>query len=236
MEILSASPKTLLLYGPEVHKLHLEFEVAERVDVLTFSADLVEHDQIFFSADGVAATPITWGTAHSNTMTALAAAIANLDSIDTATVSGRTIIITPVDNAVLTYNVSVARLLDGIGTAVGTVANTQGAVYPGQPVVLVGSGEKVKPLAAGVGFLNAIGFSLHKGLAGELITVVMKGHAVIAAESGEASLIPGPVKVLGFDTATLRVKYGVTSTDTDVAGWALDAGNDGDDIRVVVSA
>ena len=116
------------------------------------------------------------------------------------------------------------------------MSETQGTIYPGQPVVLTGSGEKVKPLASGVGFLSAVGVSIHKGLPGELITVIMKGHAVLAAESGETSLIPGPVKVIGFNTSTLRVKYGVTSTDTDVAGWALDSGNDGDAIRVVISA
>lgn len=234
METLSPSPKTLLLYGPEVHKLHLEFEVAERKVVLTFSADLVTGDYVTGVVGGVAITNTVYATNHATTMAAIAAKIAALDAIDTATVSGRTITITPFDNAVLDYAFTVVS--SAAGTAVASVAETQGKIYPGQPIVLTGSGEKVKPLAAGVSWFNAIGFSIHAGEPGELITAVMKGHAVIAALSGENSLVPGPVKVIGFDTDTQRVKYGVTSTATDVAGWAIDGGNTGDEIRVIVSA
>lgn len=234
METLSPSPKTLLLYGPEVHKLHLEFEVAERKVVLTLSADLVAGDYVAGVIGGVAITNTVYATSHNATMTSIAAKIAALDAIDTATVSGRTITIVPFDNATLDYAFTVVS--SAAGTAVASVAETQGAIYPGQPIVLVGSGEKVKPLAAGASYFNAIGFSIHQGEPGELITAVVKGHAVIAAESGENSLVPGPVKVLGFNTSTKRVKYGATTTHADVAGWALDAGDTGDDIRVLVSA
>jgi len=234
MEILSPSPKTLLLYGPEVHKLHLEFEVAERKEVLTLSADLVAGDYVAGSVAGVSISNTVYAASHAATLSAIAAKIAALATIDTAVASGRTITIVPFDNAELAYSFSVVS--SAAGTATASVATTQGTVYPGQPVALAGVGEQVYPLAAGSPFRNAIGISLHTGKPGELITIVMKGHAVIMAKSSQASMVPGPVKVAGFDTTSLRVTYAIASADTDVAGWALDAGDEGADIRVVISA
>lgn len=234
MEILSASPKTLFLYGPEVHKLHLEFEVAERKVVLTLSADLAAGDYLAGGVSGVAITPTVYAASHDATLAAIAVKIAALETIDTAVASARTITITPFDNAILSYDFSVVS--SAAGTAVASVAETHGNVYKGQPCILTGVGEKIAPLASGSPYRNAIGFPIQDGTPGDLVTLVMKGFAVINAESSQESMVPGPVKVAGYDVDNARVKYAIATADTDVAGWALDSGNTGDDIRVVISA
>ena len=102
METLSPSPKTLFLYGPEVHKLHLEFEVAERKEVLTLTADLVASDTVVGGINGTQISATNYASNHAATMAAIAVKIAALSTITSATVSGRTIIITPKNNAALT--------------------------------------------------------------------------------------------------------------------------------------
>lgn len=233
MDNFGNQTKTRFLYGPEAHKLRLEFEVAEKKDTLTLSADLVTSNVVNGTINGVAITPVTFATDHATTMTALAAAIAAHANVDTATASGRVITVVPLDNAELTYGFFVTA---GASQATVTKAVLQDKVYMGAPLKLVGDGEQVTPMIAGDAFYKCIGFSMHNGSAGALITVAMRGFAVIVAQSGEASLVPGTVKVSGVDATTGQTKYVATSTAADVAGWAITGGDSGDEIHVVLCA
>lgn len=233
MDNFGSQTKTRFLYGPESHKLRLEFEVAEKKDTLTLSADLVTSNVVNGTINGVAITAVTFATDHATTMTALAAAIAGHADVNTATASGRVITVIPNDNAELIYGFFVTG---GASQATITKADLQGDIYMGAPVKLVGDGEQVTPMVAGDAFYKCIGFSMHNGVAGSLITVAMRGFAVIVGQSGEANLVPGAVKVSGVDSTTGQTKFVATSTVGDVAGWAITGGDSGDEIHVVLCA
>lgn len=110
-------------------------------------------------------------------------------------------------------------------------ANT---VYKGQPVKLDAAGTIV-PAAAGNGPGIIIGYSIHDGAAGELVTVACRGYAVVNAEASTDALVAGPVKYAAMNSATGYAEYDDATVDTtNVAGFALDGGDNGDVIRVLV--
>ena len=107
-----------------------------------------------------------------------------------------------------------------------------------QPVKLDATGAIV-PLGAADSAHLCIGNALHSTpngatMSGE-ISVVMKGHMTIRAQSG-AAIVPGPVKWASYD-ATNKVAVYVNATDAATTqGWALEAaGAAGSELTVVLS-
>lgn len=113
-----------------------------------------------------------------------------------------------------------------------------GSVKRAQPVVLNGDGDVVA--ASGTSkSKDIIGYSIHNGNAGELVTVAMKAFGMVYAMPS-AALAAGPVaydgintaqpdKIHGFNTPSDKAgdgvygNYKVAATDgSDLAGWNLD--------------
>lgn len=114
--------------------------------------------------------------------------------------------------------------------------NMGATIKRGQPVKLSGAGEKIEAAASGEANINIIGYAIMDGAAGELVTVGMRGFAIIWAEA-TAIGVAGPVKYTGFNGTSLLHKFDTgTVTAANHTGWALDdAAAIGDSIRVVLN-
>lgn len=107
-------------------------------------------------------------------------------------------------------------------------------VFKGQPVKLDATG-KIVPAAAAEAEHNIIGVAIMDGAEGELVTVGMRGYAIIWAES-VAALTPGPIKYTGYNGTTEynQVDSG-TVTQANAMGWALDVASAAAElVRVVI--
>lgn len=105
-------------------------------------------------------------------------------------------------------------------------------VKKGQPVILHTDGT-VKPAPADADVYTIIGYSIHNGGAGDLVTVGMKAFTIVFASSN-AAINAGPVQYKGLH-ATLAGgnfynQFANSSTAAKVIGWALDKADDGGDI------
>lgn len=102
-----------------------------------------------------------------------------------------------------------------------------------QPVILDTDGL-VKPAPAGTAKNLIIGYSIHNGKEKELVTVVMVGFTMIYAKP-DATITAGPVKnglMNANDDSYLSVSNTVNAADQ--FGWAIDAGDADDKVRVVL--
>lgn len=114
-------------------------------------------------------------------------------------------------------------------------------IAKGQLVKLNTAGEVVAAAAADEAAL-IIGPSIHDAVAGELITVVCKGHVVVWGENGTAgALDAGAVSVGAYNTTTGYQEYNAPVGATAEARAALTVGinldqaaADGDLIRVML--
>lgn len=104
-----------------------------------------------------------------------------------------------------------------------TVAATATAgVRKGQPVVLNSAGE-VLPAATGAKAQTIIGYSIHNGKAGELVTIGMKAYGIIYCKPN-AAVAAGPVQYAGQNTAEPEYPAvaAAAADGTTLMGWALD--------------
>lgn len=109
------------------------------------------------------------------------------------------------------------------------------AVVKGQPVVLAADGTVT-------GATNAhstqaiIGVAMHDGDAGDLVTVMMKGYLISFAAVGRAAGIgAGPVALAAPGLNPVGDRVYITDdavTHLNQIGWALDAGDQGDEVLV----
>jgi hypothetical protein len=110
-------------------------------------------------------------------------------------------------------------------------------VAKGQPVVISGN-ELVSPAGIAATTQQIIGISMHDAIAGELITVMVKGWAITFVECETALLVAGPVKLGGVATFNPLTGY-VMIDDAAVShlnqiGWAIEGGVAiGDIVRVI---
>jgi len=115
--------------------------------------------------------------------------------------------------------------------------NTSKTVYKGQPVVIAADG-KVEAAGTASTTQQIIGYSLHDGTAGELVTIVLKAYAILFVECETDSLAAGPVR-LG-SSAVYNATTGYVLIDdasvsaTNQIGWAIEGGDDGDVVRVAL--
>lgn len=121
-----------------------------------------------------------------------------------------------------------------------------GDIHVGQPCKLHSDGGKVSPCASGDAASLMVGVSIHEAESayGAYVVLATRGYVVIKAQSS-GSVTPGPVQYAGFDATTLYNKVAdlaVVATPDGAAalpeslhvGWALDAGDTGEIIRVLV--
>jgi len=110
-------------------------------------------------------------------------------------------------------------------------------VKRGQPVVIAGDGT-VQPAGISSTTQEIIGYSIHDGLACELVTVSLKAYTILFVQVETASLVAGPVR-LGttsvYDAATGYVEIDDASVGaTNQIGWAIEGGGVGDIVRLAV--
>jgi hypothetical protein len=102
-------------------------------------------------------------------------------------------------------------------------------VKKGQPVVLTTDGE-VKPAASAADANTIVGYSVHNGKAGELVTITMKPFMMVYAKPN-AALVAGPVQYGGQNTAEPEYASFVAATSAaKQVGFALDAADAANDI------
>lgn len=110
-------------------------------------------------------------------------------------------------------------------------------VKKGQPVYITGDGQ-VSPALVGTAANLMIGFSMHDGVAGELVTVMMKAYAIIFAECETAALVAGPVRIGSAAVYNATTGYVLiddfTVTAANQIGWAIEGGGIGDVVRVAL--
>lgn len=101
-------------------------------------------------------------------------------------------------------------------------------IVRGTPVVLKADGTIAASTGAAEDHVNVIGYSIHNGKAGELVTVGMRAFTIIYGVNLESGTITaGPVKFAGVETVTDIGDYNafenIDPADTTTAiGWALD--------------
>lgn len=115
--------------------------------------------------------------------------------------------------------------------------NVGQTVYKGQPVVIAGDGL-VQAAGTASTTQQIIGISMHDGVAGELVTVMMKAWAILFMECETSGLVAGPVRIGTSDVyneTTGYVRIDDASVDhNDQIGWALEGGGVGDVVRVAL--
>lgn len=236
---LGSTTKSIFL-NSESGKLALEFEAIGDIGVITLSADLAASDVVAGTINGQAFTA-TYASSHAATMTALKNAIVALSGVDTAVVHGATsriisFLLTDTLADIVMADVAVTN--GGSGTATATASVVEARIHAGDPVILIGVGEKIAPVNEFARFgmaaanTNLLGVSIHSPAKGELATVMVKGYAVIFGQASSA-VVPGIVAHAGYDTSTGYTKFATGATGTTI-GLALDAGSDGDVIRVLM--
>jgi len=115
-------------------------------------------------------------------------------------------------------------------------------IHEGELVKLNAAGELI-PAATG-NQIEVIGYCItHKKdfnapvSVVEELSVAMKGYATVLASAKEDGLVPGAVMYAGYDTANNRPFFSQNSvTENTIAGWALTAGDQLDEIKVVLKS
>ena len=225
--------KTTFMKEVEADKIREEFEVKPLTQTLVFDAAIVTGNDFDLDINGVAITQVPFNVNNNDTVDDIATEIANNADVSSAVRVGTdTVEITPVDgiNGVDLDNYIITS---GATQAVVVAAKIDSRVRPGMPVEINPATGKIIPLAND-GNLEYIGVSLHTSKGGELVTVAMRGYAVIFAHASE-TLNPGPVNWDSYDEPNGVNEYNQTAvTAITFQGWALDGGDAGDVIRVVV--
>jgi len=107
-------------------------------------------------------------------------------------------------------------------------------VHEGDAVILAAAGT-IQLAGTGASAETLIGVAIMDGIAGERVTVSMKGYTRVNAEAGTASLNAGPVELGAYNTVTDLREYAAASTAPKTVGHNLtQATADGDPIQVVI--
>ena len=212
---------------------------------LTFSADPVASN-VITGYIGNQQVQVTYATSAANTYNLLAAAIGAVAGVLSVTVDAgnRKLTIKPINQSA---GISVVGFVVTLGGSQPTIAIAvvDNRIKPGMPVMLLASG-KIAPLDPTAADLNNIGTALDFGsrempdgnsaIEPEIVTILLRGYAIMNAQAGIAAVDIGPVSYHSYDSVKKQVK--VTDNAVTVAnqyGWAIDAGaNVGDAIRVIV--
>ena len=111
------------------------------------------------------------------------------------------------------------------------------SVKKGQPVIIAAD-EEIQEAGTTSTTQQIIGFTMHDGDAGELVTVMMKAYAILFVECETAALAAGPVRLGSTNVYNAATGYVLIDDDTvgatNQVGWALEGGGDGDIVRLAV--
>ena len=93
-------------------------------------------------------------------------------------------------------------------------------VHNGQPVKLNADGE-LEPAEADEVHENIIGYSIHNGKEGDIVTVAVRAYATLYVMSA-AAVSAGPVAYKGQNTTDTTYMSVGTSAEGTAFGWAID--------------
>jgi len=230
------TPTQSAILKKEHDKLHQEFESAPCTTEVVFDNDFAGSDVINMVVNGQVMGAVTYASSHDNTMDLLVTAIELLTGISAVNLTdastNRTLEIVGTDK---TGSIVVLNVVAAGGNApTGTVTEYNKTPKKGMPMIFKTDGT-VEPAGQDPNPFTVIGMSVHDHNAGELITVMCKGHAIIWAESQTDALVPGPVLYDSWNYTSGFGEYDDASvTAANIAGWAIDTADDGDLIRVIV--
>lgn len=219
--------------------LSLEFTASPSNGAITFAGDLITSNKVNLEVNGVAMAEVTFSVDHATTMGLIAAAIADMAGVKSATVTAARVITVVMHNDPITFNpilpyVTNVKVTAGGSQTTATTAVAPNAVHQGMPVKLAGSGEQVLPLGSGGNQLDMIGVVIVPPIDDEFVTVGMRAAGVIFAQAA-AAVVPGPAKYAGYDTTTGYNKVDDGSvTHENIIGWILDEGAEGDIVRLAI--
>lgn len=227
-----------VIFKHESHKLHIQGVAKGLITTATFSAALVTGNSIAGTVNGTALSATAFATSSDSTLAALAAKIALLEGIKSATVvpvSGNSSddrVIEIVGEGITPVTGSFT-VTGGASQATVTVAQSDNRIYKGMPVKLETTGYIV-PLGASAHDPNCIGYAIHDKDYLEDVTVAARGYSQVwGIASGDVT--PGPVKYDGWDAINKRPKYSSAAvTDVNFSGWAMEASLDTELVKVVV--
>lgn len=111
-----------------------------------------------------------------------------------------------------------------VATGVGALA-----VRKAMPVKLNDAGEVV-PATAAEPHNNIIGYSIHNGNPGELVTIALKAYGIVYCKPN-AAVIAGPVQYAGQNTLEPEYPAVVAAANAaNLMGWALDEAEGANDM------
>jgi hypothetical protein len=244
---LGVATKTIFLKDVDNGKIHEEFIPEGLSYTMTAAGAIVASNVVTVYVGGVAVS-VTYATSSDATMTALIAAInvqlqaqaatAGIPALGVATPgTASTILIIKVvpNDPVNGIGLSVPIVTLGSGQTTFTNATVDKRIFKGMPVELNSDGN-VQPLTVSTASTTYLGVALENAVAGQYVTVVCKGSAIVFGEANTTTTVPGPVAGVGFNNTTLYYQYTSSSvTATNKVGQSLDASvNIGDVIRVIL--
>lgn len=113
------------------------------------------------------------------------------------------------------------------------------ALKKGQLVTLNSDGEAAAA-AADAPQHTILGIAIMDAATGEMVTIATRGYAVVMGEAAANSLTPGVVESGGFNGTSGYMEYAAVSGADAAAqsvlaiGWALEGGDNGDVIKVLI--
>lgn len=231
MNLLGETTKAILKKS-ESHKLAEQFEVADSVATITLSTALIASNVVNINVNGSAIEAETFATSHAVTMAAIVAKLEALDTVTSASYSGNVISIVPVEqeaNSLIQVTVTAGATQPTV-----VIDGVLKEVKPLQPLVLNTDGT-VKAAVDASGADTIIGYSVHSGKPSDLVTAVVKGFMIINAVATADSTTAGSVKSSGgVDADGFPKVANIAAANAAQIGWALDEGDEGDVVRVLL--
>jgi len=110
-------------------------------------------------------------------------------------------------------------------------------IVKGMPVYITGD-LQVSPNTKDTTTQQTIGIAMNDAAAGELVTVKMKAYAIIFVEVETDALAAGPVRIGSTNPYNGTTKYTLIDdasvSTSNMIGWAIEGGDDGDVVRLAL--
>lgn len=236
MPYLFGVDTSTILLKHEGHKLHEAFTVADNAAHLLFSGDLVNSNAINGTVNGVAITEVVFNASHAATMALLETELESLGAVVQCTTFGTgdwQMKVVAADNAVPITEITLTVTL-GAGQVTITPSYNANRLVLGQGVILNSDGTAWPAHNASLP-TDIIGIAVIAAEELEDVTVDMRAYVIIFAEWKADASIAGPVTYDAYNSVTGLNEVDDDSVDTtNIWGWALDAGDDGDITRVAL--
>lgn len=237
MPYLFGVDTSTILLNHESHKLHETFTVEDNTAFLLFSGDLVTSNVINGTVNGVAISQVTFSSTHAVTMGLLETELESLGAVVEATTFGAgnwKMKIVAASNAAPITEVTLVVTL-GAGQVTITPTYNENRLVKGRPAIINADGT-VAPAHADSLTVDIIGIAIGDAIEFEDVTINMKAFVMIFCEWKDDASIAGSVTFDAYNGTTgyNEVDDAGPPDNTNIWGWALDPGDNGDITRVAL--